>query len=273
MKRSRVRKLTVVTALTCFFAVSTLAPCLGLAQQNPWPDQGNKPGANSGSGQGNKPGANSANKPGASQGNKPSNVQHVNQGNKPGSGGQHAQPGRNQGPGYGKPAFTNPPAGSHFVKHGNVRYVNHGGHFYKPGPQGYISVIPPFGLIVPSLPVLATSMFVAGMTYFVYDNIYYRQVSSGYEVVAQPTTTTIVTSGSSVSSYGTGSVVSVTANKLNVRSGPGLQHSISGLLYKGASLVVEGTAPDWVYVRLPDGSYGWVMSRYLVVVNASNAEG
>ncbi len=278
MKRICIRNFTIFTALTCFLAVSTLAPCFALAQQHPWPEQGKKGGASSGNkpgaGQGQQAGSGPANNSGGGQGNNHGIRQGNNHGTRQGNkgGGHHGQPMRNPHAGVGKPAFANPPAGSHVIRHGNVRYVNHGGHFYKPGPRGYVSVIPPFGLIVPSLPALATSLFVAGMTYFVYDNIYYRQVSSGYEVVEQPTSTTVVTSGS-VAAYSTGSVVAVTANKLNVRSGPGLQHSVSGLLYKGNSLVIEGTAPDWLYVRLPNGAYGWVMSRYVTVVNSSNAEG
>lgn len=66
----------------------------------------------------------------------------------------------------------------------------------------------------------------------------------------------------------TGNWVSVATPILNVRSGPGLNFSIIGRVYQGDLLLTTGSAPQWVYVRLPDRSYGWVMTQYTAQTSA-----
>jgi len=56
--------------------------------------------------------------------------------------------------------------------------------------------------------------------------------------------------------------VVVTAQKLNVRSGPGFNHAISGNVMVGEALDVHGSAPGWFYVRTTSGLYGWVMINF-----------
>ena len=56
--------------------------------------------------------------------------------------------------------------------------------------------------------------------------------------------------------------VTVTPSALNMRSGPGVEHDVTGRLNKGDVLDVINSAPGWFYVRSPDGSYGWVMDQY-----------
>lgn len=56
--------------------------------------------------------------------------------------------------------------------------------------------------------------------------------------------------------------VVVTAAALNIRSGPGLDHAVTGNLRKGDVLSVIDSVPDWFYVREPNGRYGWVMDQY-----------
>jgi uncharacterized protein YgiM (DUF1202 family) len=56
--------------------------------------------------------------------------------------------------------------------------------------------------------------------------------------------------------------VMVTAQELNVRSGPGFNHAIEGYVVQGEALDVHGSAPGWFYVRTASGLYGWVMVNF-----------
>ncbi|MFW2368330.1 MAG: SH3 domain-containing protein [Desulforhopalus sp.] len=56
--------------------------------------------------------------------------------------------------------------------------------------------------------------------------------------------------------------VETTAQLLNIRSGPGVGEMVTSQVQQGAILDVIGAAPDWLYVRTENGSYGWVMARY-----------
>jgi len=57
----------------------------------------------------------------------------------------------------------------------------------------------------------------------------------------------------------------VTANILNVRVGPGMNHRIMTQLAAGQKVSLEGRSQnsEWVAVRLADGKEGWVYSSYL----------
>jgi Tol biopolymer transport system component len=56
------------------------------------------------------------------------------------------------------------------------------------------------------------------------------------------------------------SVAHVTADKVNVRAGPGTNYDRKGQVVAGDTLIIleRNAAQDWVHVRLPDGSDGWV---------------
>lgn len=56
------------------------------------------------------------------------------------------------------------------------------------------------------------------------------------------------------------------ATYLNVRSGPGLEFESFDVLRNGQTVPMVGrdTLAIWIEVRLPDGTTGWVSSRYLV---------
>ena len=184
------------------------------------------------------------------------------------------------GPGPGNnPAFQHVPPGGHLVRHKDREYFFHRGHCYRHGRGGYFMVPPPVGIVTYSLPSAATTMLIAGMTYYMFDNIFYKRVPSGYQVVETPTqTTTIVQTPSAttiaapVETAASGTQVVVTAKILNVRSGPGLSHSILTQTYMGNILIVQGSAPDWYYVHLPDNTYGWVMKQH-VTIPGSGAQG
>jgi len=76
----------------------------------------------------------------------------------------------------------------------------------------------------------------------------------------EPATTTIVIDPDS--SAVTGGEIIVTSKTLNVRSGPGRQNSVVATVVSGNILQVIGNAPDWYYVRLSDGTSGWVMAKF-----------
>lgn len=158
------------------------------------------------------------------------------------------------------------PSGHALVHVGPNRYYYNAGIFYRKGPKGYAVVRAPFGAVVMHLPVGYRTMMVAGVTYFFFAGVYYRKTSSGYQVVKAPAEET--------DSSQTLQQVLVTAKLLNVRSGPGLHHPIVDKVHNGNVLVVQGNAPEWYFVNLPNGNFGWVMSKYTRNMNIpAQAEG
>lgn len=116
----------------------------------------------------------------------------------------------------------------------------------------------PVGAVVPSLPFGYSYLVVNGTRYYTYEGNYYLQVSNGYQIVQDPRRRVVqpVLSNQIV----------VTSNMLNVRSGPGIQYSISGRVYSGDVLQVLQREAGWTYVRLPDNTWGWVMSQFTAPV-------
>jgi uncharacterized protein YgiM (DUF1202 family) len=64
-----------------------------------------------------------------------------------------------------------------------------------------------------------------------------------------------------------GERMSVTTHILNVRSGPGLNFSVISYVYRGNLLTINGSAPGWLYVQLPNGRFGWVMAQYTAQIS------
>ncbi|MCI5132620.1 MAG: SH3 domain-containing protein, partial [Candidatus Electrothrix sp. EH2] len=95
---------------------------------------------------------------------------------------------------------------------------------------------------------------VDGVRYCTYEGQYYLPVSGGYRVVPDPRYT--------VSQPLLSNQVTVTSDRLNVRSGPGLQYYTAGIVYRGDILQVLRRNVDWLYVRLPDNNRGWIMRRF-----------
>ena len=150
------------------------------------------------------------------------------------------------------------------AKAGKERYYFHKGVYYRHDPKGYRVVRPPRGTTVHRLPSGFETLVVAGITYFLLAGIYYRSAPTGYVVVDAP-----VTPAPAPTSTVNGDVVAVNAALLNVRSGPGLNHTVVGQVHLGEQLVVEETSANWLYVKLPDGSFGWVMSTYTRTLKAA----
>ena len=57
----------------------------------------------------------------------------------------------------------------------------------------------------------------------------------------------------------------VTAYHLNMRSGPGITHSVIVVLDLGQTMTLQGrnSAGNWVRVTLPNGTAGWVHANYI----------
>lgn len=51
--------------------------------------------------------------------------------------------------------------------------------------------------------------------------------------------------------------------KITMRTGPGINHKVIRMPQSGQKVELLDTQGDWSYVRLPDGSDGWVLSRFL----------
>lgn len=59
----------------------------------------------------------------------------------------------------------------------------------------------------------------------------------------------------------------VTASKLNMRSGPSTTYSIMHVLWKGNVVKVIGESSGWYKIKLSDGRIGWSSSQYLTLNN------
>jgi len=140
---------------------------------------------------------------------------------------------------------------------GSVYYFNRG-FFYRrrPAATGYIMVHAPIGAIIATLPVGFLSIRIGGSTYFSFGGTYYRRVPQGYLIVAPPPEMVVYPPPA------LNNRISVTAGILNVRSGPGLQHPVIFRITQGTVLTVQGSAPGWYYVQLPNGRYGWIMVQF-----------
>ena len=58
----------------------------------------------------------------------------------------------------------------------------------------------------------------------------------------------------------TGSVVK---DKLNIRSGPGTEYTVVGMLFKDNQVAVTAAGKDWLEIRAPEITATWIMARYL----------
>ncbi|RPI80011.1 MAG: SH3 domain-containing protein [Desulfobacteraceae bacterium] len=173
-------------------------------------------------------------------------------------------------PGIPRPPHFNPfprlPSGHQNVRVGHDDYYYHhrGGTFYRRGPSGYFTVRAPFGAIVFNIPIGSRAVMSRGETYYVYDDVYYRRAGTRYIVVEPPRETVIVKEVSPVvpAEPNVGDKVLVTAPLLNIRSGPGMNFPVVREVDQGALLTIHGYAPDWLYVQLTGGEFGWAMVKF-----------
>lgn len=78
------------------------------------------------------------------------------------------------------------PRGRHVVPYGRSQYYFSGGVWYRPNGPRFVVVAPPFGLVVPFLPLYYTTLWVGGVPYYYANDAYYTQTAGGYMVVEQP---------------------------------------------------------------------------------------
>ncbi|MDD2389560.1 MAG: DUF6515 family protein [Desulfobacterales bacterium] len=156
-----------------------------------------------------------------------------------------------------------PPRSKSVQVKGN-RYYYHGKDFYQKRPSGYLMVTAPIGALVLSIPLGSRAMIAGGITFYVNGSTYYRRDPGGYLVVPPPEQPVIIQDIPPVvpSQQHIGGDISVTVSILNVRSGPGMNFPLINEVRMGDRLSVNGYAPDWLYVTLPDGQSGWVMLKF-----------
>jgi hypothetical protein len=146
-------------------------------------------------------------------------------------------------PSYGTPHDRIPDHNRILWRDREYFYHRDRGVFYHRRGAVFVIVRPPFGIVVPLPPPGFVRFLIGGISYYYYGDVFYRRVPSGYVVVEPPH-------------------VLVKAYILNVRSGPGMQHPVTGEVYEGEVLMIYGNAPGWLYVQLPDESYGWVSQAF-----------
>lgn len=145
--------------------------------------------------------------------------------------------------------------------HGRDSFYFTRGRFYRRGPGGFTIIAPPFGLIVPILPLGFVTLMVAGITYYELNGIYYRQAPEGYVVVEPPATGEIAPA--TPSNAQKGQQVAVQTDILNIRIGPDPDQDIVTQVTRGTVLTVIGNVPGWYYVKLNNGERGWVMKQFV----------
>ncbi len=136
--------------------------------------------------------------------------------------------------------------------------------FYRPARSGFVVVVAPIGIIVDSLPIGYQRIWVDDVWYYTYGGVFYRREPSGYVVVEAPADVVIEEDMPALvkphePASGT---VSVVASILNVRSGPSLNYPVIYQIHRDYVLEVHGKTVGWLYVQLPNGEFGWVMSIY-----------
>ncbi len=160
------------------------------------------------------------------------------------------------------------PKGFIEISLGLNRIFYHGGAYYRREPRGYRVVTAPVGIVLSVLPPGFQVVAAGSSTYYWYGGVYYRQGPSGYMVMKDP-----ICEPLSPVTTAEGDRVRVTANILNVRSGPGLHHSVMTRIHWGTVVVVRGHADGWLYVEVPGGTAGWVMTVHTSPQTASPAMG
>ena len=158
---------------------------------------------------------------------------------------------------YGK-VVKRLPADHRIVRRGKINYHYAKGFFYRPKGHHWVVVHPPIGAVVAALSATAMLVTVSGAQYYLCEGVYYKKVPAGYEVVEITET--------SVAPHVPGERVQVTAQLLNLRSGPGKRHRVIRQLSQGSILTIKGNAPSWLYVELENGTNGWVMKAFTVIV-------
>ncbi|MDY0311218.1 MAG: SH3 domain-containing protein [Desulfobacterales bacterium] len=142
------------------------------------------------------------------------------------------------------------------------------GHHHGPIRRGSFRGRPPVGAILASLPLGFLTLAVGSSFYYHHGDVFFRPVATGYLVVDPPRAVARQATPAPPPVRSDDQVV-VTAPRLNVRSGPGRSYEVISVIDQGTALEVAGSAPDWLYVDLGDGRFGWVQQTYTASLFAS----
>ena len=101
--------------------------------------------------------------------------------------------------------------------------------------------------------------------YISLSGVFYQSPPARYVVVKTPPETIVVRETSTIVrpiESATGNVL-VTVSTLNVRTGPDLSYSLVSQIKEGSILELRGKTDGWLYVKLPDGQFGWAKSVFM----------
>jgi len=156
------------------------------------------------------------------------------------------------------------PLGFTLLTIAGLEYYYNQGRYYRHIKNRYVVERPPVGAIIVDLPVGHVTFWAGGIQYYYYGNAYYKKAPGGYIVVAPPYDASSNPPVDYQSASPAISQVKVMPPMLNVRSGPGTNHEITFQVPQGRILEIHGTAPEWLFVKLSSGEFGWVMERFTV---------
>ena len=77
---------------------------------------------------------------------------------------------------------------------------------------------------------------------------------------------------SATASFANSNEGTVTADVLNVRSGPSTSYSITTKLYKGNKVEILETSNGWHKIKTSNGTTGWVSASYISILQGSNSQ-
>ncbi len=102
------------------------------------------------------------------------------------------------------------------------------------------------------IPAIIATGIIAGVTFSLLGN-------NNSPALQPAVPRTCPTGGGQFASAGS---VTVTAQLLNIRSGPGMNKPCVGQIHRGATLSIMGSSTGWYYVMTSGGVSGWVMAQY-----------
>jgi hypothetical protein len=152
--------------------------------------------------------------------------------------------------------YRSPPYGAFTFMFGGAPFFYYSGTYYRHTDAGYVVVEAPIGARIRVLPNDCTSIFTEGVRYYVCHDIYYQEAGDEFVVVEGPP------AGYPLPEAEIGEAVVVTADSLNLRSGPDRSYRVLSLLYRDEVVEVSGKEREWYYVRTNRGSYGWIMKDH-----------
>ena len=139
----------------------------------------------------------------------------------------------------------------------------HSGNYYQQTPTGYVTVRAPFGARIRTLPESCLPVYIDGRRYYECEDVYYQPEGDEYIVIERP-------AGEYQLVAEVGDEVQISAEVLNVRSGPGVRYETIGMLYRGNIVEVNDVDGDWYSVRFGNDQFGWIMREHASLYKTRN---